>query len=101
MDKPNGIEKLFHPTKLQSKWDLFLLPIEVLPNRRMACKLQDDGIFEGAIIANDAAVIVTQTLIDELLSFQKVRLRRLTEFDDSVKTCDHRRDTRANQIPSS
>jgi hypothetical protein len=99
MDKPNGIEDLFHPTKLQSKWSLFLLPSEVLPNRCLACKLQDDGVFHGAKISNDAAVIMTKTLINELFPFQEVRSRRVAEFDDSVKTCDHGSDTHANQIP--
>ena len=69
MDKPHGVEKLFNPTKPERKRNLFLLPCKVLPNRCLARKLQDDGIFQDAKISNDAAVVVTKALIDDLLPF--------------------------------
>jgi hypothetical protein len=60
--------------------------------------MQDDGIFQDAKISNDAAVVATKPLIDELLPFQEVRLRRPAELDDGIKTRDNCRDTCANQI---
>lgn len=97
MDEPNDIQKLLDPTKPERKWNMFL-PCDMLPNRCLACKLQDDGIIQGAKISDDAAVIATKTLIDELLSFQEVQFRRAEEFDDGIKARDNRCNTCADQV---
>jgi hypothetical protein len=72
MDETNDIEKLFNPAKPERKRGWALLPCKVLPNGCLARKLQNDGVFQGAKISNNATVVPTKALIDKLLSFQEV-----------------------------
>jgi len=63
MNETNGIEDLFDPAKPERKWNWFLLPCQVLPDRRLTRKLQDDGTVEGAEISNNTVVDRTETLV--------------------------------------
>lgn len=97
MNKLHGIEKLLDPTKLKREWDLFLV-CDVLPDRCPACKLQYNSIFQDAKISNDAAVVTTKALIDQLLPFKELQLGRPKELDDGIETRDNCGDACANHV---
>ena len=69
MDESDSIEKLFDPTRMRN-W--FVIS-NILPDICLARKLQNDRIFQKAIVLNNTAMVATKTLIDVFLPFEEVR----------------------------